>query len=578
MKVAFDIETDGLNPSRIHCIAAHVIGQDVSEFWTPDRVKYFPAWLVEINAEVLIGHNIIGFDLPALGKLLGFEWWGEVEDTLVMSRLDNPSREGGHSLASWGTRMNFPKGDYDDWSVYTDEMGEYCKQDVKVLVRLYKYMTSKRMSEKALEMEHKIAQITHKQTQNGWKFDLRKATHLLAAIKEEMFIAEDEVRKVFKPLPVWTPLKYLKQTHKKDGGKTSNYINQLAKGAEWHEIDGELQWGYYAFPEFNLGSRQQIAKYLQHFGWEPKEFTELGAPIVSETILESIEIPEGKLIAKYLMLQKRLGLVSAWIDAVDETSSRIHGKVNTCGAVTGRMTHSSPNLAQVPASHSPYGEDCRELFTVEDGYCLVGMDASGLELRMLAHYMNDDEYTNEVINGDIHTANQRAANLESRDKAKTFIYAFLYGAGDRKIGEVVGGTAKDGKRLKADFLKNTPALKRLRTRVTSLADSGSLIGLDGRLLHVRSSHAALNTSLQSAGAIVMKRAVVLLDYFSQVYKIDYKLVGQIHDEVQVEVAEKQAQFFGDLAVNCVRRAGKDFKLNCPLDGDYKIGTTWRETH
>ena len=494
-----------------------------------------------------------------------------------MSRLDNPSREGGHSLASWGTRLNFPKGEYDDWSMYTEEMGEYCKQDVKVLVKLYKLMTGKGMSKVALEMEHKIAQITHKQTQNGWKFDLRKATHLLAAIKEEMFIAEDEVRKVFKPLPVWTPLKHLKQTHKKDGGKTSNYINQLAKGAEWHEIDGELQWGYYAFPEFNLGSRQQIARYLQHFGWTPKEFTELGTAIVSETILDAIEIPEGKLIAKYLMLQKRLGLVSAWIDAVDETG-RIHGKVNTCGAVTGRMTHSSPNLAQVPASHSPYGEDCRELFTVEDGYCLVGMDASGLELRMLAHYMNDEDYTNEVINGDIHTANQRAANLESRDKAKTFIYAFLYGAGDSKIGSVVGGTAKDGKRLKQDFLKNTPALKKLRTRVTASADTGSLIGLDGRVLHVRSPHAALNTLLQSAGAIVMKRAVVLLDHFSQVYKIDYKLVGQIHDEVQVEVAEKQADFFGDLAVNCVRRAGKDFKLNCPLDGDYKIGTTWRETH
>ena len=577
MKVAFDIEANGLDPTLIHCIAAKVIGQDVSEFWTPDRVKYFPAWLVEINAEVLIGHNIIGYDLPVLDKLLGFKWWGDVEDTLVMSRLDNPSREGGHSLAAWGTRLNFPKGDYNDWSTYTDEMGEYCKQDVNVLVKLHRLLTSKQMSKVALEMEHKVAQITHKQTQNGWKFDLRKATHLLASIKEEMFIAEDEVRKVFKPLPVWTPLKYLNQTHKKDGGKTSNYINQLAKGAEWHEIDGELQWGYYAFPEFNLGSRQQIAKYLKHFGWTPKDFTELGTPIVSETILEAIEIPEGKLIAKYLMLQKRLGLVSAWIDAVDETG-RIHGKVNTCGAVTGRMTHSSPNLAQVPASHSPYGEDCRELFTVEEGYKLVGMDASGLELRMLAHYMNDEDYTNEVINGDIHTANQRAANIESRDKAKTFIYAFLYGAGDGKIGQVIGGTAKDGKRLKADFLKNTPALKKLRTRVTSLADSGSLIGLDGRLLHVRSSHAALNTLLQSAGAIVMKRAVVLLDYFSQVYKIDYKLVGQIHDEVQVEVAEKQAQFFGDLAVNCVRRAGKDFKLNCPLDGDYKIGTTWRETH
>ena len=577
MKVAFDIETDGLNPTQIYCIAAHVIGTDVSEFWALDRVKYFPAWLVEINAEVLVGHNIIGFDLPVLGKLLGFEWWGDVEDTLVMSRLDNPSREGGHSLAAWGTRLNFPKGDYNDWSMYTKEMADYCIQDVEVLVKLHRYMTSKQMSKVALDMEHKIAQITHKQTENGWKFDLRKATHLLAAIKEEMLIAEDEVRKVFTPLPVWVELNHPgDKCMNKDGTPSKRYMNQLAKGAHWKD-DTHTEWGHDTYPEFNLGSRQQIARYLQHFGWTPKDFTELGTVIVSETILESIEIPEGKLIAKYLMLQKRLGLVSAWIDAVDETG-RIHGKVNTCGAVTGRMTHSSPNLAQVPASHSPYGEDCRELFTVEEGYKLVGMDASGLELRMLAHYMDDEDYTNEVINGDIHTANQRAANLESRDKAKTFIYAFLYGAGDGKIGQVVGGTAKDGKRLKADFLKNTPALKKLRTRVTSLADSGSLVGLDGRLLHVRSSHAALNTLLQSAGAIVMKRAVVLLDHFSQVYKVNYKLVGQIHDEVQVEVEESKAQFFGDLAVNCVRRAGKDFKLNCPLDGDYKIGTTWRETH
>jgi len=577
MKVAFDIEANGLDPTLIHCIAAKVIGQDVSEFWTPDRVKYFPAWLVEINAEVLIGHNIIGYDLPVLDKLLGFEWWGDVEDTLVMSRLDNPSREGGHSLAAWGTRLNFPKGDYNDWSTYTDEMGEYCKQDVNVLVKLHRLLTSKQMSKPALEMEHKVAQITHKQTQNGWKFDLRKATHLLASIKEEMFIAEDEVRKVFKPLPVWVQLNHPgDKCMNKDGTPSKRYMNQLAKGAHWKD-DTHTEWGHDIYPEFNLGSRQQIARYLQHFGWTPKEFTELGTVIVSETVLENIEIPEGKLIAKYLMLQKRLGLVSAWIDAVDDTG-RIHGKVNTCGAVTGRMTHSSPNLAQVPASYSPYGEDCRELFTVSEGYKLVGMDASGLELRMLAHYMNDDDYTNEVINGDIHTANQRAANLDTRDKAKTFIYAFLYGAGDSKIGSVVGGTAKDGKRLKADFLKNTPALKKLRTRITASANSGSLIGLDGRVLHVRSLHAALNTLLQSAGAIVMKRAVVLLDHFSQVYKIDYKIVGQIHDEIQVEVAEKQAAFFGDLAVNCVRRAGKDFKLNCPLDGDYKIGTTWRETH
>jgi len=578
LKIAFDIETDGLNPTRIHCIAAKVIGQDRTEFWTPETVKFFPAWIVEINAETLIGHNIIGFDLPVLKKLLGFEWWGNIEDTLVMSRLDNPSREGGHSLAAWGTRMNYPKEVFSDWLDYTPKMKEYCIQDVKVLDKLYRILSSKGMSEKALELEHKIAKITHQQTLSGWKFNIRKASSLLALLKEQMFIAEDEVRKVFKPLPVWMPIKWLgHRTHKKNGEMSKNYQAQLDKGTDWHEINGELHWGYYAYPEFNLGSRQQIARYLQHFGWKPKQFTELGTIIVSEAVLETIEIPEGKLIAKYLMLQKRLGMVSSWIDAVDK-DDRIRGKVNTCGAVTGRMTHSSPNLAQVPAVYSPYGEECRELFTVEEGYKLVGMDASGLELRMLAHYMNDEDYTNEVIHGDIHTANQKAANIDTRDNAKTFIYAFLYGAGSHKLGKIVGGKMEDGRRLQRDFLNNTPSLRILRNKVIKRAESGYLTGLDGRLLHIRSPHAALNTLLQSAGAIVMKKAVIILDHFSRVYKIDYKIVGQVHDEIQVEVQENQAKLFGDIAVSCLKKAGREFKLNCPLDGNYKIGTTWRDTH
>jgi hypothetical protein len=587
MKIAFDIETDGLNPTIIYCIAAKVIGQDVTEFWTPETVKFFPAWLVEIDADTLIGHNIVGFDLPVMKKLLGFDWWGDIEDTLIMSRLDNPSREKGQSLASWGIRFNYPKGEFSDWTHYSQEMKEYCIRDVEILDKLYRLMSSKNMSETALSLEHEIAEITHQQTLNGWKFDIRKASSLLALLKQEMFIAEDEVRKVFTPLSVWMPLKQLKQTHKKDGGKTINYINQLAKGAHWRVDEGlkeEDEWGYYAYPEFNLGSRQQIARYLQHFGWKPKQFTELGTPIVSEAVLNTIKIPEGKLIAKYLMLQKRLGLVSSWIDAVDK-DDRIRGKVNTCGAVTGRMTHSSPNLAQVPASHSPYGEDCRELFTVEEGYKLVGMDASGLELRMLAHYMNDDDYTNEVINGDIHTANQKAANLDSRDKAKTFIYAFLYGAGSHKLGQITPSREnKDediyarGRRLQRDFLTNLPSLKTLRDKVISAAESGYLTGLDGRILHVRSTHAALNTLLQSAGAVVMKRAVILLTESCKKWKINYRLLGQIHDEIQVEVQENQAEPFGDLAVHCIKQAGEDFKLNCPLDGNYKIGTTWRETH
>ena len=277
------------------------------------------------------------------------------------------------------------------------------------------------------------------------------------------------------------------------------------------------------------------------------------------------------------MLQKRVAQVQSWVDAI-EIDGRVRGYVNPIGAVTGRMTHARPNLAQVPASYSPYGTECRKLWTVEHGNFLVGMDASGLELRMLAHYMNDPAYTREVLDGDIHTANQKSAGLPTRDQAKTFIYAFLYGAGDEKIGSIVGGTSADGKEVKRKFLDNTPALKSLRERVATASKRGYLIGLDGRRIMVRSEHSALNTLLQGAGAIVMKKALTLLDSMARTHKYKYKFVGNIHDEIQTEVFDMDARSFGMIAVLAIKEAGKAFNLNCPLDGEYKIGETWNETH
>ncbi|MDP6583374.1 MAG: DNA polymerase, partial [Anaerolineales bacterium] len=361
-----------------------------------------------------------------------------------------------------------------------------------------------------------------------------------------------------------------------------NYIKQLDKGAYWRVDEGlkeEDEWGYYAYPEFNLGSRQQIAKYLQHFGWKPKAFTDKGNVIVDEKVLKTVNIPEAKLILDYLTLTKRIAMVKSWVEAIDDKTGRVHGKVNSCGAVTGRMTHSKPNCAQVPASRydkdgnvlwgfdGGYGADCRDLWTVPDGYSLVGIDASGLELRMLAHYMDDYHYTQELLNGDIHTANQKSAGLKTRDQAKTFIYAFLYGAGDVKIGQVAGGGAKRGRILKKNFLDNTPALRELRRNVQHKCKQGWVRGLDGRKLHIRSEHSALNTLLQSAGAVIMKKALVLLDEYAKKYKIDYKFVLNVHDEFQCEVREDQADFFGGLAVGSIVQAGKSFNLNCPLDGE-----------
>jgi DNA polymerase I-like protein with 3'-5' exonuclease and polymerase domains len=204
--------------------------------------------------------------------------------------------------------------------------------------------------------------------------------------------------------------------------------------------------------EFKLGSRQQIGEYLQQFGWQPTEFTPTGQPKVDEKILNKVkDISEAALIAKYLMLQKRIAQVLSWVKFIED-SNRVHGSVITNGTITGRMSHRDPNMAQIPSLASPYGKECRSCWTVPKGYKLVGIDASGLELRMLAHYLKDKEFINDIINGDIHTANQRRAGLKSRTQAKTFIYAFLYGAGDAKIGSVIGGSKAEGKRVKQSFL------------------------------------------------------------------------------------------------------------------------------
>jgi DNA polymerase I-like protein with 3'-5' exonuclease and polymerase domains len=307
-----------------------------------------------------------------------------------------------------------------------------------------------------------------------------------------------------------------------------------------------------------------------------KEVTPSGQPKVDEsTLKKQTDIPEAKIILRYLLCQKRASHVDSWIKAVGE-DSRIHGRVRHIGAVTGRMAHSSPNLAQIPSVRAEYGKQCRELFTVREGHVLVGADASGLELRMLAHYMDDADYTNEILTGDIHTANQKAAGLATRDQAKTFIYAFLYGAGNAKIGEVVGSTSGAGKKLKDRFLENTPALADLRKAVLEDGESGSLVGLDGRRLSVRSAHAALNTLLQGAGAIVMKQAIVIL--YDLLDKVDFKLVAQVHDEWQIECKPEDADFIGKSCVNAMIFAGEVLQLNCPLDGEYRVGNSWADTH
>jgi len=579
-EIIFDIETNGLDPDVVHCVCA--LEGEVS-FWTKDAIE-FQAYITEGHCR-LVGHNIIGYDIPALEKLWNIDFSGcEIVDTLVLSRLANPSREGGHSLKAWGERLRFPKGDYSDWDTFTPEMLLYCQQDVSVNKRVLQEvryelrdnmsLKLKGFSQESIDLEHDVQRIVSKQIDKGWLLDQEKAFVLLAQLKEKKNEYEDEVHKTFKPLPTF--VKEVQPKVKKDN--TLSVVGLKFLGDQWTDVCGDfsrIDW-----EQFNLGSRQQIGRYLQYFGWVPDKdkYTETGKPIVDEkTLAEVTDIPEAVLISKYLMIQKRIAQVQSWLEAVKD-DGRVHGYVNSIGAVTSRMTHSSPNMGQVPAAYSPYGKECRQCWTVPKGYSLVGMDASGLELRMLAHYMNDEDYTNEILNGDIHTANQINAGIGTRDEAKTFIYAFLYGAGDAKIGSIVGGNAETGRRLKEEFLRNTPALAELRERVGSGATRGYLRGLDGRRVIVRSEHSALNTLLQSAGAIVMKKALCLLDHYATLHKLDYHFIGNIHDEIQSEVRQEMAQQFGHLATACMEAAGNHFNLRCPLAGEFKVGDNWANTH
>ena len=575
-----DIETDGIDATKVWCIAVHNHYDESTKMWYPEEGwdinenGSFNDWVQSSEVDTLVFHNGISFDVPILSALVGTDFNGiTIEDTLLLSQLDKPRREGGHSLANWGEYLGYPKGDHEDWSKLSTEMADYCLRDTEITTKVYKLMMQKGLSEDAKLLEYDTKRHCSWQERTGWLFDERSAVEILQEVNNDLREAEEEVHKTFKPLPVWKSKTPVKNRFKKNFTRTRGY--QAEVELECYTND-EGDYGYWAYPELNLGSRQQVGRHLMHYGWKPEVFTETGKPKVDESTLKDVEIPEARLIARYLMLQKRQGQINSWLDALDERTGRIHSRVHTMGTVTHRMSSSNPNLQQVTASGKEYGSEMRALFTVPEDKVLVGADLSGLELRCLAHYMKDDKYTQEILTGDIHTANQNSAGLDTRDKAKTFIYAFLYGAGDKKIGSIAGGGIAEGKVLKENFLNNTPALKKLRERVAKASDKGYLKGLDGRIIRVGSQHASLNFLLQSAGAIIAKRAWVI--FHALALHLDYKQLGVIHDEIQIECSPEDADEIGSLVVKAMEQTTDYYKLNCPITGEYKIGRSWNDTH
>ena len=545
MRVVFiDIETDSIDATQIYC-AVTLENSMFTEWATGKGLQEY------LGNAVVVAHNGLSFDFPVLAKLWGIRLKMEnMRDTLILSMMDNPAREGGHSLKAWGQRLGCEKIEFDDFSTYTPEMLEYCKQDVLLCSKVYHLLEASmsKFSEKSISDEHRMRIVADRISNNGFELDKDKAVKLYNDLVLEQEQIEQECRNLFPPI---VEERYSDKTGKRLKDKIT---------------------------EFNPASRQQIASRLIELGWVPTELTPTGQPKVDEKTLSHCSIPVAETLATYFMLQKRSALVKSWVKSCTD-ENRVHCKYRTLGAITNRMSCVDPNLQQVPAVRVQYGKECRELFKAATGNKLLDTDAAGLELRVLAHYMNDDKFTKEVLEGDVHTANQRMAGLDTRDQAKTFIYALLYGAGDAKIGAVVNGSAKDGAELRSRFMSNMPAYKRLSEAVIRKGESqGKLKAIDGRVLRVRSGHASLNTLIQGSSAVLMKKWFMYVDHYLRRRRIRSKIVAMIHDELVLESAEKDVDATRESVILSISQVNKAYNLRCKLECDVQVGNNWSEIH
>ena len=596
--LVFDCETDGLydKASILHCLVIYDINKQQTFTYGPDQSADALAHLA--TADVLIGHNIIFYDIPVLQKLHQFDCKARIIDTLICTRLIWPKERlydldceqypqvpkdlrGSASLKAWGWRLADHKINFKDFSEYSQEMLDYCIQDVVVTTKLWEQIVKQNYEESALKLEHDFALAINRQVRAGFPFDVDACLDLVDVLRAKQEELESHLKELFPPI-----------THEetfipKVNNKTRGYV----KGQPF--IKRRIE-------EFNPGSRDQIADRLrQKYGWVPEKTTEKGNPILNDEVLEQLPYPEAQPLAEYMLIKKRLGQIAdgnnAWLKLVNTDDLCIHGDVVTNGCITGRCSHRYPNMGQVPASYSPYGKECRNLFHAPYNWSLIGVDAKALELRCLAGYLaiwDDGEYANIVTDEsiDIHTYNQEQFGVETRDISKRLLYGMLYGCGAVKAGTIIDPNEKDpdilrklGKTAINSFMQGVPALKKLKQNLElALCDRGYLRGLDGRALWCRSEFKALNVLLQAAGAVIMKQVVInlheSLEAAGLVHGKDWIQHAFVHDEIQLSCPEDLVDTVRSKALTAFPDAQKFFGFRCVIEGDSKVGSKWSETH
>jgi DNA polymerase I len=596
----FDLETNGLydEVTTIHCLVLHDINRDQTFTYGPDSIAAGLEHLA--TADVLIGQNILFYDIPVIRKLYPFYTFAaaRIIDTLITTRLIWPKEKlydmdteqytqvppklrGSASLKAWGYRLSDYKINFKDFKEYSEEMLAYCIQDVNVTAQLFRHTQKQTCSEAALKLEHDFALAIEKQIRSGFPFDVDACLDLVDDLRTKQATLEAHLKELFPPKKIETIFV----------PKVNNAGRGYVKGQPFTKVMHE---------EFNPGSRQQIVDRLQtKYGWVPEKSTEKGNPILDDDVLSALPYPEAKPLAEYMLIKKRLGQIAdgnnAWLKLVDDETGCMHGDVVTNGCITGRCAHRNPNMGQVPAGYSEYGKECRGLFHAPDGWTLIGVDAKALELRCLAGYLahwDGGEYARVVTDEsiDIHTYNQEMFGVATRDIAKRLLYGLLYGCGALKAGTIIDPNEKDelvlrklGSTAMNSFMQGIPALKALKDRIAhNIAKREYLIGLDGRPLFCRSDFKGLNVLLQSSGALIMKQVVIELHNkmydLGYIYGHNWQQHAMIHDEVQVSCPPAMVDTLTSVALEAFPASQQFFDFQCPIHGDAHVGYSWDQTH